>query len=93
MTEPSFSEHITLPSTVPQDSSYYEMILYNPTKEPIGIKSRNSFKGLKIVDFNKNVMVPQAYYKLFIKFVPHKLQEYKGFFNLKFGISMYQRIK
>lgn len=40
---------------------------------------------------NKNVIVPHDYLKLLIKFDPKNLQEYKGFFNVKFGVSMYQK--
>lgn len=40
MTEPFISKQITLPPTVPKDRSYYEMIMYNPTKDPINVKYR-----------------------------------------------------
>lgn len=40
MIEPFISEQITLPPTVPKDRSYYELIMYNPTKDPINVKYR-----------------------------------------------------
>ncbi|XP_030565466.1 uncharacterized protein LOC115765868 isoform X5 [Drosophila novamexicana] len=87
MTEPFVCEHITLPPTVPRDRSHYELIMYNPTKDPITVKYRNSFKGIILHTLNKNVIVPHDYLKLLIKFDPKNLQEYKGFFNVKFGVS------
>ncbi|EDW13046.2 uncharacterized protein Dmoj_GI18006 [Drosophila mojavensis] len=87
MTEPFISKQITLPPTVPKDRSYYEMIMYNPTKDPINVKYRNSFKGLTLHYMNQHVIVPHDYLKLLIKFDPRKLQEYNGFFNVKFGTS------
>ncbi|XP_034101229.1 uncharacterized protein LOC117565950 isoform X2 [Drosophila albomicans] len=87
LTEASICEHMVLPSTVPKNKSYYETIIYNPTKEPISIKYRNSYKGLKLNYLNNYTVQAEDYVKLLITFEPKKLQDYKGFFNIKFGMS------
>lgn len=50
----------------------------------------SSFKGLTLHYMNQHVIVPHDYLKLLIKFDPRKLQEYNGFFNVKFGTCRYQ---
>ncbi|KAH8266486.1 hypothetical protein KR044_004226, partial [Drosophila immigrans] len=87
LNDPSLCEHILLPSTVPKNKSYYETIIYNPTKDPVSIKSRNSYKGLHLNHITGRLVLAGDFVKLFLSFEPKKLQEYKGFFNIKFGIS------
>lgn len=85
--EPSMCEHITIPSTVIRDKCYYEMVIYNPTKDPIKVKYRNSYKGLDLNYLDKNTIIAEDYVTVLLTFEAQKLMEYKGFFNVKFAVS------
>ncbi|ALC39538.1 CG15824 [Drosophila busckii] len=85
--EPTYSKTIILPACVPKDKSYYEMIIYNPKKEPVPFKLKNTFHGLTISDLHKDEIPRLDYVKLLLTFHPKKLQIYKGFFNLKFSME------
>uniref|UniRef100_A0A6P4E058 Uncharacterized protein LOC108037644 n=1 Tax=Drosophila rhopaloa TaxID=1041015 RepID=A0A6P4E058_DRORH len=86
LNHPSISDTITFPSCVPGNKTHYEMIIYNPTKERIRVRYRNTNRGLEINDNNKDILPPQDYAKLLLSIQPKKLNVYKGFFNIKFGV-------
>ncbi|XP_017132038.1 uncharacterized protein LOC108149140 isoform X1 [Drosophila elegans] len=83
---PSISDTITFPSCVPGNKTHYEMIIYNPTKERVRVRYRNTNRGLEIHDNNKDILPPQDYARLLLVIQPKKLNVYKGFFNIKFGV-------
>ncbi|XP_033235264.1 uncharacterized protein [Drosophila pseudoobscura] len=85
--EPSLCEFLTLPRCVPNNKSYYEMIIYNPTKERIRMRFRNTNRGLTLNTLNKDLLPPKDYIKVLLVFHAQKLQSLKGFFNIKFGVS------
>ncbi|KAH8278034.1 hypothetical protein KR026_003841, partial [Drosophila bipectinata] len=84
--DPSVCDSITFPSCVPGNKTHYEMIVYNPTRDRIRVRYRNTNRGLEISTNNKDVLPPEDYVKLFLVIQPKKLQVYKGFFNIKFGV-------
>ncbi|KAH8323278.1 hypothetical protein KR067_004291, partial [Drosophila pandora] len=88
--DPSVCDSITFPSCVPGNKTHFELIVYNPTKDRIRVRYRNTNRGLEISSNNKDVLPPEDYVKLLLVIEPKKLQVYKGFFNIKFGVSRYQ---
>ncbi|SPP79109.1 uncharacterized protein LOC117582439 [Drosophila guanche] len=84
--EPSLCEFISLPRCVPNNKSYYEMIIYNPTEERIRMRFRNTNRGLTLNTLNKDLLPPKDYIKVLLVFHAEKLQSLKGFFNIKFGV-------
>ncbi|KAH8361013.1 hypothetical protein KR093_010871, partial [Drosophila rubida] len=85
--EPSICDNIVFPPSVPKNKTYYETIICNPGKDAVAIKYRNSYKGLKLNYFNNHMVLAEDYVKLLIIFEPKKLQDYRGFFNIKFAMS------
>lgn len=47
----------------------------------------SSFKGLKLNTLGVEKILSTDYVKVLLSFKAAKLQEYKGFFNVKFGLS------
>ncbi|XP_068141752.1 uncharacterized protein [Drosophila tropicalis] len=84
---PSICEAITFPSSVPSNNTHFEMIVYNPTKDRMRMRCRNTNRGLSINTLNKDMLAPRDYIKILLTLHPRKLQVYKGFFNVKFGVS------
>ncbi|XP_017074987.2 LOW QUALITY PROTEIN: uncharacterized protein LOC108110432 [Drosophila eugracilis] len=83
---PSISDTVTFPSCVPGNKTHYEMIIYNPTKDLVRVRYRNTNRGLDINDNNKDLLPPRDYAKLLLIIHPQKLNVYRGFFNVKFGV-------
>ncbi|EDV57289.2 uncharacterized protein LOC6541119 [Drosophila erecta] len=83
---PSISDTITFPSCVPGNKSHFEMIIYNPTKDVVRVRYRNTNRGLQISNNNKDILPPKDYAKFLLVIQPKKLNVYRGFFNIKFGV-------
>ncbi|XP_043647447.1 uncharacterized protein LOC122615916 [Drosophila teissieri] len=83
---PSISDTITFPSCVPGNKTHYEMIIYNPTKDIVRVRYRNTNRGLQISNNNKDILPPKDYAKFLLVIQPKKLNVYRGFFNIKFGV-------
>ncbi|XP_050741156.1 uncharacterized protein LOC108029238 isoform X2 [Drosophila biarmipes] len=62
------------------------MIIYNPTKDRVRVRYRNTNRGLEITDNNKDILPPKDYARLLLVIQPKKLNVYRGFFNVKFGV-------
>lgn len=102
-------EYLKLPSTVPYDTSYFEMLIYNSCNHPVRVKYRkylfptllieycdidirlfqicSSFIGLKLNYLGVGTIQKHDFIKVLLCFTATKLQVYKGFFNVKFGLS------
>ncbi|XP_041631898.1 uncharacterized protein [Drosophila kikkawai] len=85
-TNPTVSESVVFPSCVPGNKTFFELIVYNPSKDSVRLRYRNTNRGLEISTGNKELLPPQDYLKMLLAIQPRKLQVYKGFFNLKFGM-------
>ncbi|KAH8412221.1 hypothetical protein KR009_000536, partial [Drosophila setifemur] len=86
LTDPSVSDSVTFPSCVPGNMSHFELIIFNPTKERVRVRYRNTNHGLEINTNNRDVLPPEDYVRILLSIVPKRLQLYKGFFNVKFGV-------
>lgn len=66
---------------------YYNNRSYNNNITPSLSTICSSFKGLKLNFLGVEKILSKDYTKVLLSFKAAKLQEYKGFFNVKFGLS------
>ncbi|XP_030384254.1 uncharacterized protein LOC115631593 [Scaptodrosophila lebanonensis] len=87
--EPSICENFVFPACVPvaPNKSYFEMIIFNPTKDPVKLIFRNTFRGLTMNTQSNTILPAYDFMKVLLTLEPRKLHVYKGFFNVKFGLS------
>ncbi|KAH8271115.1 hypothetical protein KR018_012407, partial [Drosophila ironensis] len=84
--DPTVSDKITFPSCVPGNKTHFEMLVFNPTKDRIRMRYRNTNFGLSVNTGDRDTLAPGDYIKVLLTIHPQKLQIYKGFFNIKFGV-------